>query len=182
MLAVEPLGGSGFTPTDSLAPQSNVKTGTTRHITDALRASKRLHASITSTIHEGNAPDRDTLRRWRDESRLVNKALVTSSRYYRAETDRLRMEVAIIKVEAAKDLLDERAHAARVIERIRGSSNISDGCVSRAVASTRAVQNAISALCPAPETCFYGVSMLHEDVTANRDSLDHCFAADMRLP
>ena len=182
MLAAEPLRESGITPTDRLPQSSATAEGASRHTTEALRASKRLHASITSTLRQGDGPDKNTLRRWRDESRLVNKALVTSSRYYRAEIDRLLVEVQILKVETAKDVLDERAHVARVVERIRGSSNLSEGCVGRAVAATCAVQNAISALMPTPETCFYGVSMLHEDVTANRDSLDHCFAADMRLP
>ena len=145
-----------------------------KHLNGALRASKRLHSSIGSILLEGNTPTVRALRHWRGKSRFINKALLASTRYLQIELDRMRVESNIIKVEAAKDMLDERANAARVIERIRGHSNIGEANVARAMAVARVVQNSIASLCATPDSNFFGAPMIHQDVITNRDGLDHC--------
>lgn len=144
---------------------------------EALSESAALFAGIRDALQSKKRPNAATLQQWKKQIKTVNKAVSKTTRLSWKQLDRKAIEAATACVEAHKDSLDERANCARVVEKLRTFSNVTDGSVDRAVASTATVQNLMATLCAAPETTFHGAHALHEDVQTNADNLDGVFGS-----
>lgn len=141
----------------------------------ALQQSSELFAELADCTKRGSVPDAARLASWKAKTKLVNQSISRTTRLTWMELDRMKVDSKMQSIAASHDALDERANAARVIERIRTFSNLNEGSVDRAVSATITVQNMISTLCACPVTSYHGAPLLHDDVAANHDSLDSVF-------
>lgn len=158
--------GPQVNPLDSMAKESG----------EALQESQNLFISIRDMLDAETTPSKDVLRRWKRQVRKINVAISKTTRAAWRELDRTKIEVETIKINTAHDILDERSNIARVLERIRTYSNVTEGAVDRALVSTAAVQNMMGSLANTPETGFHGASLLSQDVRCNKDSYDAQFS------
>lgn len=141
----------------------------------ALRESAELFSELASLLRLKRLPDEDQLLRWKEKAKQINQQVSRSTRLCWAELDRMKVDSDTTVIAAKHDALDERANAARVIEKVRTFCNVQEGSVDRAVASTMQVQNLLASLCACPETQFHGAHALHRDVETNADGLDAVF-------
>lgn len=141
----------------------------------ALRESAELFSELASLLRRDRLPDEGQLLKWKEQAKQINKQVSRSTRLCWAELDRMKVDSDMTVVAAKNDALDERANAARVIEKVRTFCNVQEGSVDRAVASTTQVHNLLAGLCACPETQFHGAHALHRDVETNADSLDAVF-------
>lgn len=141
----------------------------------ALQQSSELFAELADCAKRGAPPDAARLAALKAKAKLVNRSISRTTRLTWLELDRMKVDSAMASIAASHDALDERANAARVVERIRTFSNLTEGSVDRAVSATMTVQNMISAICACPVTSYHGAPLLHDDVAANHDSLDSVF-------
>jgi len=141
----------------------------------ALQQSSELFAELSDFAKKGSVPDAARIAAWKKKTKLVNQNVSKTTRLTWMELDRMMVDSKIACIAASHDALDERANAARVVERIRTFSNLAEGSVDRAVSATMTVQNMVSTLCACPVTSYHGAPLLHADVTENDDSLDGVF-------
>jgi hypothetical protein len=141
----------------------------------ALLQSSQLFAAIDASLATEEEVTAETLRKWKNKSKKINQKISFTIRAIWKELDRNRIEIEIIKMAAERDVLDERANLARVLERVRTYANVSDGAVDRALIATSSIHSLMNTLCSTPETSFHGAASLFDDVKLNRDSLDTVF-------
>lgn len=139
---------------------------------EALQESQKLFQSILEAINSEKAPSRDVLKNWKRQVKQINLGISKTTRAAWRELDRTKIEIETLKINTAHDILDERSNIARVLEKVRTYSNVTEGGVDRALVSAAAVQNMMGSLTNTPETGFHGAALLSEDVQCNHDSLD----------
>ena len=142
---------------------------------DALMESKQLFVDIRKTLDTGKAPGKELLQDWKRKVKRINIGISKATRSVWRELDRSKIEMETLKINTARDILDERSNMARVLERIRTYTSISDSAVERSLVSTASVQNMMASLTSTPETGFHGAPFLSNDVRNNQDSLDEPF-------
>lgn len=169
MLAVRPPAAAARPKQPTVIEEFGDASGT------ALRESAELFHELSKLLRRKKLPDEDQLSKWKEKAKEINKQVSRSTRLCWAELDRVKVDSDTAVIAAKNDALDERANAARVIEKVRTFCNVQEGSVDRAVASTVQVQNLLAGLCACPETQFHGAPALHRDVETNADSLDSVF-------
>lgn len=136
---------------------------------DSLSASAELFESIVRTLETGEGPNAPTLRDWKRKAKKVNFGISKAIRATWSELNRTKLELEILRINAARDIMDERSNMARVLERVRSYASIGEGAVDRALISASSLHSLMGKLANTPETGFHGAAALSREAGCNHD-------------
>lgn len=116
-----------------------------KYFTQCKNGSFDLHVQIDAHIKSGNAPTPETMERWKEELKNLNKSITKYARVVHFQESRLRLEIELIKQSITHDVLDREATFTSTLEAIRSlevkaasddsSSEFLDGTVAKAIQS-----------------------------------------------
>jgi len=134
-------------------------------------ATRTLHESMKSALSgaEDSVP-KGLAKRWKSDVAHIHKAVVANARKMEAESERARIECAIMKEEMRDELLTREAISARTAERFRAINDAESeagtgNAIDRAMRTATIIDTCIKQLSCHTLTVGQGTILLHEQST-----------------